>query len=94
MAILQGALVEPLLSRQQIAVVREIAHAAQLNEALIAIQKLDLTKVSIPTGHAIGVKATVSENENIRQPIIDYLQAEIIRVLMQIKTPAPQSVSK
>lgn len=86
MAILQSALVEPLLSRQQSAVVRNIACAAQLNEALKSLvlmkDQLSTDQLALPTA----------------EPIIhieQYLKAEITRVLMQIKLPAkPVSVSK
>lgn len=86
MAILASALVEPLLSRQQSAVVRNIACAAQLNEAL---KSLMLMKVTLSTDHGLMPDA---------EPMIlieQYLKAEITRVLMQIKLPAkPVSVSK
>jgi len=82
MAILQSALVEPLLSRQQSAVMRNIACATQLNEALKGI---------------LSLKEIVSRANNyvVRpyelDPLIDYLSAEIIRVLMQIKIPADKA---
>jgi len=80
MAILQSALVEPLLSRQRTAVIRDIARAAQLNEALIQVLKID---------SAIVTETTASSSpQNYTRSIQDYLKAEITRVLMQIKIPA------
>lgn len=79
MAILQSALVEPLLSRQQSAVIRNIACAAQMNEALKSLKliegELSTDQLAMPTAEPIA---------HIR----NYLKAEITRVLMQIKIPA------
>jgi len=79
MAILQSALVEPLLSRSQTAVIRDIARVTQLNEALKGLilikQSFDSNQLAKPTVTSILA-------------IEEYLRAEIIRVLMQIKTPA------
>lgn len=80
MALLQSALVEPLLSRQQVAVLRDIARAAQMNEALKSIK---LIEVELTDQKAFG-QAAVSP----LIPIREYLTAEITRVLMQIKVPA------
>jgi len=41
MAILQSTLSEEILSRQERAVVRGIYHAAQMNEALVAVIKIN-----------------------------------------------------
>jgi predicted nucleotide-binding protein (sugar kinase/HSP70/actin superfamily) len=75
MAILQSAMVEPLLSRQQTAVIRDIARAAQLGEALGVLDKLS----------KIVTKDIVSKAYN--EKLSSYLNAEIKRVLMQIKIP-------
>jgi len=79
MAILQSALVEPLLSRQQTAVLRDIARAAQLTEALKSLKlmetELSTDQLAMPTAQTTG-------------SLSKYLKAEITRVLMQIKVPA------
>lgn len=82
MAILQSALVEPLLSRQQSVVVRDIARVAQLAEAYKSLQNIeDAFMKSLSNG--IAKTSLTSNCESIK----GYLQAEAIRVLMQIKTP-------
>jgi len=81
MSILQSALVEPLLSRQQAAVIREIARAAQLNEALVVIRKINIATVSETTA--------LSSPQTSTKLLQDYLESEIKKVLMQIKIPAP-----
>lgn len=75
MAILQSALVEPLLSRQQTAVIRDIARATQIGEALVMLDKL--SKI-IPKD---------SESKAYYEKLNSYLGAEARRVLMQIKIP-------
>jgi len=79
MAILQSALVEPLLSKQQTAVLRDIARAAQLTEALKSIKLIEselfTDRMAMPKAEPIS-------------HLSSYLKAEITRVLMQIKVPA------
>jgi len=87
MAILQRSLEEPLLSRQQMVVVREIAHAAQLNEALIMLNKIDdaskVDQLAKPTAIPLSIDQLKS-----------YLSCEIRRVLMLIKTPKPEATEQ
>jgi len=79
MAILKSSFEEPLLTREQSSVVRAIAHAAQLTEAFSALKK---TQEIILNEKSM----TLSSNDNIPS-VLNYLQAEVERVLMQIKTP-------
>jgi len=81
MAILQRSLEEPLLSRQQMIVVREIAHAAQLNEALLMLNKIDdASKVDQLASKPTAIPLSTDQ-------LKAYLVAEIQRVLMLIKIP-------
>jgi len=91
MAILKSSLEEPLLSREQMSIIRDIAHAAQLAEAI--------KQFNIVTDYLIDPKtkdqwtlstASKSEKEEILENIQNYLKAEINRVLMQIKVPRRQ----
>lgn len=86
MAILQSVLVEPLLSRQQSAVIRNIACVAQLTEALKMLDNTESTMVP-----RLNAKAN-SLSPEVTLRIRDYLHAEIIRVLMQIKVPVTSTV--
>lgn len=86
MPILQKTLEEPLLTRQQSAVVREIARASQLVEAY---KILDSMANLITMNNGLDATSAESINQTKR-----YLQAESTRVLTQIKTPVrPDQVS-
>lgn len=79
MALLQKSLEEPLLSRQQSSVCRDILRAAQLNEALRSLALITQTLSHNPDkGDEQIVSATMIRN---------YLESEIKRVLNEIKTP-------
>jgi hypothetical protein len=78
MAILKSVLEEPLLTREQASVIRVIAHAAQLNEALNVLSKLRDIGAS-PVNQ--GIYATEVS------PIESYIHAELKRVLTQVKIP-------
>jgi len=85
MPILQKTLEEPLLTRQQVAVVRDIARAAQLAGALkelqMTIQIVSLSHESEP----LKVQP-ITRLANVPN-VVAYLKDEVERVLMQIKTP-------
>lgn len=74
MAILQSALVEPLVSRRHTAILRDICHAAQLSEAVNVLEKLQ-TPNSI---RANKVKAEIKT----------HLMQEIEELLTKVKIPA------
>jgi ABC-type polysaccharide/polyol phosphate transport system ATPase subunit len=78
MAILRTALEEPLLSRQQSSVLREIARAAQLNQGLIEVRKVS---ESLSEGTGLNQQLTKVKN------LTTYLSSEIDRVLSSIKVP-------
>lgn len=86
MAILKSALEEPLLSRTQTAVLRNIACATQLNEGLRNVKQIKDTMCVLRPGQT-ETKSPYSEIE-------DYLKSEINRVLMQIKVPAYKSLDQ
>jgi hypothetical protein len=75
MAILKSSLEEPLLTREQTSVIRAIAHSAQIAEA---IKQLSIIKTSITDG--ITPRNELVDMEN-------YLKAEALRVLTQVKIP-------
>jgi hypothetical protein len=75
MAILKSSLEEPLLTREQTSVIRAIAHSAQIAEA---IKQLSIIKTSITDG--ITPRNELIDMEN-------YLKAEALRVLTQVKIP-------
>jgi hypothetical protein len=75
MAILKSSLEEPLLTREQTSVIRAIAHSAQIAEA---IKQLLIINASITNGVS-------PSNELI--DIENYLKAEALRVLTQVKIP-------
>lgn len=79
-SIKQTNLTEPLLSRQQIAVVRDIARAIELNNAL---KELESLKDYSNTGIAALPKTYMDQVDQITK----YLNAEINKILMQIKLP-------
>jgi hypothetical protein len=84
MAILKGSLEEPLLSREQAAVIRAIAHAAQLFEAEQVLYKMESE-----TRKWKGLEPTVPD----ANPLNKYLKAERERVLTQVKIPASKVTS-
>lgn len=87
MPILQSVLAEPLLTRQQVAVVRDIARAAQILEALKSLKGIQESFTSNNTSDGtIGLKRS--------SEIQEYLKAEIMKVLMQIKLPSQPSDTK
>lgn len=75
MAILKSSLEEPLLTREQTSVIRAIAHAAQISEA---IKQLDISATIVSNGIATDPSCA-----NIRE----YLKAELSRTLTQVKIP-------
>lgn len=79
MAILKSALEEPLLSRQQVVVLRDIARAAQLNQGLMDIRRIEDALNSC--------KPSNGQARAIAPDLVKYLESEIERVLMQIKVP-------
>lgn len=82
MAILKTSYEEPLLSKEQSSVVRAIAHATQLTEALIGIKKM--REIINSPNNAFEAKSRVNDYFDTTS---EYLEAEIKRVLMQIKIP-------
>jgi len=89
MPILQKALEEPLLSHAQVAVVREIARAAQLGQAL-----KELHVLSEVIGSAQSPRWTKTESPIDK--LNTYLKSEIAKTLSKIKVPltAPETKSE
>jgi hypothetical protein len=86
MPILQKTLEEPLLTRQQVAVVRDIARAAQLAGALKELQMtIQIVNPLINESEPTKVQP-ITRLTNVPN-VIAYLKDEVERVLMQIKTP-------
>lgn len=81
MAILKSALEEPLLSKQQQAIIREIARIAQLAEALKAIIQYG-EKAWPASGKTPSPKAVAYTK------LCDYLRGEADKALMKIRIPA------
>jgi hypothetical protein len=79
MPIQKTVLEEPLLSRKQAAVLRDIARAASLTVGLIEVEKV-IDSIHPDEHHS-------SRGRRYRD-LKDYLRSEAERVLMQIKTPA------
>jgi hypothetical protein len=88
MAILKSSLDEPLLTREQMSIIRDIAHAAQIANA---IKELTIVKDMIITPGNVNWQANdkYPEQEHITN-LLNYLKAEASRVLMQIKIPRRQ----
>ena len=91
MALTQKSLEEPLLSRQQAAVCRDIARAAQITEALKLV--IQVSEFIEPKSNA---HSEARSKEFIKtEALKNYLKAEVERVLMQIKLPStPVTVSQ
>lgn len=75
MAILKSSLEEPLLTREQTSVIRAIAHAAQIAEA---VKQLSIIETVIPNGNM-----PMAELQDMKE----YLKAETYRVLTHVKIP-------
>jgi hypothetical protein len=88
MAILKSSLEEPLLTREQMSIIRDIAHAAQIAEAYNQASKIKEMMVVIEQ-QSIGKPKTDSDITNLLN-VMAYLKAEALRVLMQIKVPRRQ----
>lgn len=89
MAILKSSLDEPLLTREQMSIIRDIAHAAQIANA---IKELTIVQdIIIVPGSNVNWQANDKqpEQEHITN-LLTYLKAEASRVLMQIKIPRRQ----
>lgn len=84
MALIAQSYVEPLLSKRQQQVVRNIACAAQLNEALILFEKTFANNCS---ANVKGFEPIHKAQQEKRKQLSEWLKAEIMRHLMQIKTP-------
>lgn len=79
MAILKSVLDEPLLSRQQAVVLRDIARAAQLSQGLKELQNIE-----------DNLDPKQDDNVLRRSRYLDiqsYLSSEIKRILTQVKVP-------
>lgn len=87
MALTQKSLEEPLLSRSQSAVCRNIACAAQLAEASKLLSFIETITVSTTNG-----LANSDSTAKVRD-IKEYLRLEATRVLMQIKLPAAPNLA-
>jgi hypothetical protein len=81
MAILKSSLEEPLLSREQCAVIRAIAHSTQLLEAEVLVSKqLEISDTGHPLiGQPLNAKISL---------MLNYLKAERERVLTHVKIPS------
>lgn len=86
MAILKTSLEEPLLSRDEQAVIRVIAHVAQIAEAMKALQSA--TGTIIPTENPL--RETSELNNTIKQ-LNEYLMLKAQRALTQVRLPATKS---
>jgi hypothetical protein len=78
MAIPRSALDEPLLSKKQASVLREIARAAQLYQGLIELDRVQDIFLT-PESRKRGGK--------LYPDLFHYLQSEISRTLSSIKVP-------
>lgn len=93
MALTLKSIEEPLLSRQQAAVCRNIACAAQLAEAAKALENVKILiqtateQTKLPDGN---FSETASRSLIKVNDILEYLSDEAKRVLMQIRLPAPR----
>jgi len=91
MAILKSSLEEPLLTREQMSIIRDIAHAAQIAEAY---KQLNIVKdiIILSTGSTTNWQGQrqVTDEETMINNITSYLKAEASRTLMQIKIPRRQ----
>jgi len=87
MAILQSNLSEEILSRQERAVIRGIYHAAQINEALVAVIKINesLLKTSVDK----QCPQCLPEYKTQYLLMTNYLSSKIQAVLTSTKVPAP-----
>jgi len=74
------SLVEPLLNRQQVAIVRDIARAVELHNAITELSSLK----EIITNSQTAMPIT---EINKLTHVTEYLIAEVNRILMQIKLP-------
>jgi len=87
MAIVQASIAEEVLSRQERAVIRGVYRAAQLYEALIALQKVSaVLRELVPANSAVK-----PESLKVAEPIALYLAKQIVTALESTKVPAPTS---
>jgi len=86
MAILQSSLSEEILSRQERAVLRGIYHAAQINEALVAVTRINESLLKMCTDNA-----NVRWHDEYKTHyflMTYYLSSKIQAVLTSTKVPA------